>query len=272
MSLHTLGWKRWKDISQGNVKNFLAHLIAMGLVWKGNMEKNWDHRKAVNTPFFGTYMSHNTFKWILSNFQINNPNRNQLFHVRPFIEMLEKTFKNSYRCGRDLRFDEGCCPFKGRVSFKCYNPSKLAKWHLKLFDITDAKMGYVAGFEVFMGKGKTLCSKNANVMDPNCTIATKTVFGLCEKTQRGHHIFMNNYYSSPEIFEELKFAAGTCRSNRKNLPKAVTKAKLREEAGDCVFRRNAPLLCFKWKQQKRKKPVLMISTIHEAVLVNTEKR
>ena len=76
-----------------------------------------------------------------------------------------------------------------------------------------------------MGKGKTACSKNANVIDPNCTVTTETVFGLCEKTgllDRGHHIFMDNYYSSPELFEELHyhetFAAGTCRSNRKNLP------------------------------------------------------
>ena len=260
----------------------------MGLVRKGNMEKYWDHGETVKTPFFGTYMSRNTFQSILSNFQItdsandlprNNPSRDRLFRVRPFIDMLERTFKNAYRCGRDLSFDEGCCPFKGRAAFKCYNPSKPAKWHLKLFEVTDAKTGYVAGFEVFMGKGKTACSRTANVMDPNCTITTKTVFGLCEKTgllDRGHHIFMDNYYTSPELFEELHyretFAAGTCRSNRKNLPRGVTKAKLREEAGDCVFRRNGPLLCFKWKQQKRKKPVMMLTTIHEAVLVDTGKK
>ena len=66
--------------------------------------------------------------------------------------------------------------FKGRVSFKCYNPTKPAKWHLKLFEVTDAKTGYVAGFEVFMGQGKTLCSQTANVMDPNCTVTTKTAY------------------------------------------------------------------------------------------------
>ena len=148
----------------------------MGLVRKGNMEKYWDHGETVKTPFFGTYMSRNTFQSILSNFQItdsandlprNNPNRDRLFRVRPFIDMLERTFKNAYRCGRDLSFDEGCCPFKGRAAFKCYNPSKPAKWHLKLFEVTDAKTGYVTGFEVFMGKGKTACSRTANVMYDN---------------------------------------------------------------------------------------------------------
>ena len=92
-------------------------------------------------------------------------------------------------------------------------------------------------------------------MDPKCTVTIKTVFGLCQKTgllDRGHHIFVDNYYSSPELFEELHyretFAAGTCRSDRKNLPKGVTKAKL-NEPGDCVFRRNGPVLCLKWKQK-----------------------
>ena len=87
---------------------------------------------------------------------------------------------------------------------------------------------------------------------------------------------MDNYYSSPELFEELHcretFAAGTCRVDRKRLPLGVTKAKLKE-AGDCVFQRNGPLLCFKWQQKKRKKKgILMLSTIHEAILVDTGKK
>ena len=57
-----------------------------------------------------------------------------------------------------------------------------------------------------------------------------------------------NYYSSLDLFWELHckevFACGTCRSNRKNLPKAVTQAKLKN-SGDCVFRRDGPLLMFK---------------------------
>ena len=64
------------------------------------------------------------------------------------------------------------------------------------------------------------------------------------------------------------YACGTCRKLRKNLPKAVTTAKLKRK-GDCMFRRDGPLLCFKWRE---KKDVLMLSTIHEAILVETGKR
>ena len=62
----------WRDLGEGDVKIFLAHLIAMGLVRKGCLEKYWDHGETVKTPFFGTYMSRNTFQAILSNFQVSD--------------------------------------------------------------------------------------------------------------------------------------------------------------------------------------------------------
>ena len=137
--------RAWRDVSEGDIKIFLAHVIAMGLVWKGNLEKYWNNGEIVKTPFFGTYMGRNTFQSILSNLQVsdktldlprNNPRHDPLFKVRPMIEMMDRTFKQSYKCGRDLSFDEGCCPYKGRVSFRCYNPAKPSKWHLKLFEVS----------------------------------------------------------------------------------------------------------------------------------------
>ena len=62
-------------------------------------------------------------------------------------------------------------------------------------------------------------------------------------------------------------SCGTCRSIRKNLPKAVTKAKLKKN-GECVFRRDGPLLCFKWQE---KKDATVLTTILDAVFVETGK-
>ena len=114
---------------------------------------------------------------------------------------------------------------------------------------------------------------NADVLDPDSTQIMKVVLGLLKKGNllgKGH-VYMDNYYSSPDLFFELHnkecFTCGTCRKNRKNLPKAVTTAKLKWK-GDYVFRRDGPLLCLKWWE---KKDVLMLSTIHEAVFVETGK-
>ena len=42
-----------------------------------------------------------------------------------------------------------------------------------------------------------------------------------------------------------------------------------KKKGDCVFRRNGPILCLKWRE---KKDVTMLTTIHEAVMVEMGKR
>ena len=99
-----------------------------------------------------------------------------------------------------------------------------------------------------MGKNRTRCTLNANVLDPDSMLTTKVIVGLMQKGNllgRSHHVYMDNYYTSPDLFLELHikecFACGTCRKNRKNLPKAVTIAKLKRK-GDCVFRRDGPFV------------------------------
>ena len=71
------------------------------------------------------------------------------------LDMMDTNFVQSYKCWRDLSFDEGFCPYKGRVSFWCYNPSKPYKWHVKLFEASDARTGYVVAFHIYTGKNKT---------------------------------------------------------------------------------------------------------------------
>ena len=122
------------------------------------------------------------------------------------LDMMERNFAQSYKCGRDLSYDEACCLYKGRIAFCCYNPSKPAKWHLKIFDVSDARTGYVVAFEIYTGKNKTACALNVNVLDPGSTQTTKVVVGLLQKGNllgKGHHVYMDNYYCSPDLFHEL---------------------------------------------------------------------
>ena len=153
----------------------MAHLIAMGLVCKGSIPKYWDPGETMKTAFFGTYMGQNMFLSIMSNLQVsdstlvlphNHPNHDKLFKVRPFLDMMDKNFKQSYKCGRDLSFDEWCCPFKGRLKFKCYNPSKPNKWHIKIFEVSDARTSYMVGLDIYTGKNLTECAKIAKTCRP----------------------------------------------------------------------------------------------------------
>ena len=272
---------RWKDIKASDVKLFLSHVIAMGLCRKSRMEKYWAQSSIAETPFFGRFMSKNIFQLLLSNIHLANdelnprrgqPGHDPLHKVRPFITMCEKNFKTVYRPEKELSFDEGCCPYKGRLRFKCYNPSKPNKFHIKLFQVCEAASGYISGFEIYTGKGGSSCSDTAPVLDSSCTRTTKLVVGLLDKADllnKGMHVYMDNYYSSPELMMELwdkkTYSAGTVRCNRKGLPNSCSKAK-KLKKGETVFRRNGPLLALRWCD---KRSVYMISTIHSAQMVST---
>ena len=216
----------------------------MGLIRKTSIESYWNHGEIVRAPYFGTYMSQNNFQNILSNFHIvdnsldvpkNRPGHDPLFCVRPMIEMMERTFWWSYKPGRDLSFDEGCMPFHGRVKFRCYNPSKPVKYHIKLFEVNDARTGYCLGFDVYTGEEyPTTHAQNVWLLDPSCNKTTKIVVGLMDSTgllDKGHHIYMDNYYTSADLFEELHFrntfACGTINSIKKYLPQVVVSKKMK---------------------------------------------
>ena len=234
---------KWTDVNESDVKIFLAHIIVMGSVRKPTIAKYWQKNDLGCTPFFGCYMTRMQFEAILSNLHLNDntqTNQDPLYKLRPMIDMVDRNFLHVYTPGKNLSVDEASCPFKGRLSFKMYNPRKPCHFHIRLYQVCEAESGYCVGFEIFTGNKNSECIRKTKPLDPDCTITTKLVLGLLEKNKlldKGYHVYMDNYYSSPELMDELyyrsNFAAGTCRGNRKCLPKAITNCKLK--SGEVCF-------------------------------------
>ena len=110
-----------------------------------------------------------------------------------------------------------------------------------------------------MGKGTLSGADASRPMDPLCMRTTKLVLGLMEKfhlLDKGHRVYMDNYYTSLELFEELYFretyACGTVRMNGKSMPIRTLK-HVNVKPLESAFLRNGPLLCLKWKGAKTKK-------------------
>ena len=84
--------------------------------------------------------------------------------------MMQRNFHTKYRPGKELSLHQSTCPFKGRVDFKCCNPKKPNRFHIKLFMVSEPSTGYICGFEVYTGdasgqsqgnaQGITACIKN----------------------------------------------------------------------------------------------------------------
>lgn len=162
----------------------------------------------------------------------------------------------------------------GRFKWVCYQPNKPNRFSIKLYQVCEASSGYIIGFEVYSGKHGYTASASADVLDKECTSTTRLVVGLLDQLElldKGYCIWMDNYYNSPELMEELVYrstwACGTLRSNRKGIPASVKAAKLKP--GETVFRRNGPTLILKWCD---KRMVTMITTIHEACEVQTKRK
>ena len=277
---------KWRDTNPAELKKWVAHLILMGLTRKPDIEMYWSTDDMTRTPFFGVHMSRDRFTAILSNFHVDNDNDNPpydsrnpdnghdpLAKVRSFYHMMQRNFRYVYKPDRELSVDEGTMPWRGRLRFKQFNPSKPAKFHVKLYQISEAKSGYVICFRVYTGKGS--CHTDDCSIDPFVNVTTKTVLTLMEDgelLEKGHHLYMDNFYTSPELLLELLDretpACGTLRTNRKMLPKSIMGSKCPLPEGGSAFRRlpvteigGGGLLALRWKD---KKLVAMLTSIHGA--------
>jgi hypothetical protein len=97
------------------------------------------------------------------------------------------------------------------------------------------------------------------------------MLAFCGLLEKGHHIYMDNYYTSPELFDLLElngtYACGTVRTNRQEVPKALKATKCTE--GQAIFRRRGHLLALKFHD---KRDVHMLTTIHEATMLVIQNR
>ena len=88
---------------------------------------------------------------------------------------------------------------------------------------------------------------------------------------RGHHVYMDNYYSSPSLFQNLRHlgfgACGTVRTNRHGVPEEI-KAKLQK--GEIVSKMiDNNVLALKWMN---KRPIAMFTTVHNDSIVTKQRR
>ena len=249
--------KKWEPVTKDEMKVFLSLVIAMGLTRKPDLESYWSVDPIIATPFFGDRMSKDRFMAILSNLHLvdnSQPHDSRLYKVGPMISMMSRTF-DMYYPEEALSFDEGTCPFKGRVRFRVYNPNKPHKFGIKLYQVCEASSGYCIGFDIYSGEeGCTVYSEAVDI-DPESSQTTKIVVGLlayCGLLGKGHKVYLDNYYTSPELYSALQYletyACGTLRVNRKLVPKAFKQVKLKK--GEGIYRRMGNLLALKFKDER----------------------
>lgn len=253
---------KWFDVTVAELKKWFGLIIIMGLVKKPRMEDYWSTNPLIETPIFSKTMSRNKFRQILTYIHFANntntpTNGNRLFKVQYLIEYFSKKFEENFNLSQNICIDEGMIPWRGRLNFKTYNPSKITKYGILIRMLCDSATGYISCFKLYCGVGQSL---NTTIME-----LLRRSFG------KWHHLYMDNLYNSVALAKELLLkqirVCGTIRRDR-GLPDSLKNAKLKRS--ESLFRRQGEILLQLWQTLKNR-VVRMISTIHNAKFVDTGK-
>jgi hypothetical protein len=178
----------------------------------------------VTVPNLANIMSLLRFQQIKRYFHLANnrdrkdrthPQYDRLFHVRPMLDIISKTFKKYYNLGWSVAVDESMIPFKGRSFMKQYVKDKPCKWGFKLWAMCCGATGYFASITVYAGKGSTTVVHG---------LATDTVTSVVDSggLAKGAVVFMDRWFTSPLLIIELLkrgiYGVGTVQTNRTGLP------------------------------------------------------
>ena len=81
--------------------------------------------------------------------------------------------------------------------FLQFNPNKPNKFHLKLFMVSKEESGYISRFSIYTGKSSNELVSADATLDKDCSIITKTVMGLLQRTRlldKHRTVFFDNYF------------------------------------------------------------------------------
>ena len=137
---------------------------------------------------------------------------NKVFKVEWLFQVLNASFKANYSLARDVSVDEMVVLFKGRHTDTHVFRHKPIKGSFKVFALCEALTGYSWHL--------ILDSKSTNVDQYRGNKTSGIVMGLVRQLrERAHHIYMDNYFSSVDLFQgaldELgQFICGTARMGR----------------------------------------------------------
>lgn len=260
----------WTDTDVDELYTYFALVIAMGIIVKTKLENYWSADKTIfATPGFSVQMSLRRFQ-LLSRCLHFNDNDNfssntltsygaKIFKIQPIVDHLNSKFSSLYRLGQNISLDESLTQWKGRLGIKQFIPNKAATVGIKTYEVCDSKTGYLWRFELYTGSEREAEQEPRIGVIPNLVLRLLRGLG-----QRGHTVWMDNYYNSPVLARVLKClgfdCVGTLRTNRQYVPEQIANwTKYNMQMGEVRGCTSGDVDLIVWRDRNR---VAMISTYH----------
>jgi hypothetical protein len=248
------------------MKAFLGLLILAGSFRSGhqNLEELFSQDGLGMEIFYGT-MSLDRFNFLLRTIRFDNiTNRaerrvhDKFAAFREVFEIFVLNCEKSFSLSCSTTVDEQLVPFRGKCSFRQYMKSKPAKYGIKVFTLTDAKMFYVKTMEVYLGaqpEGSPFIISN-KPYDVVLRLA-KSIEG------KGRNITADNWFSSYALVYKLLTKktsyVGTIRKDKGELPREFTQKEREPKSSIFGFQENVTIVSY---APKANRSVVLISSMH----------
>ncbi|XP_019716746.1 piggyBac transposable element-derived protein 4-like [Hippocampus comes] len=241
----------WKPVSVAELKTFFGLTFLTSYVKKPSVSLYWSMDEIDATPHFGQTMPRNRFqtiwKFLHYNNDVSQDDSDKMYKVRPVLDYIVEKFKELYQPGQNICIDEGMMQWKGRVSFRVYNPKKPVKYGIKSYILCDSASGYCFNMQPDVKEART---------------TSEIVFSLLDRLPgHGYTLYMDDSYNSVAMCELLLGAetnvCGILRKNRgePQIFRTVRKNELGVE--EKLVRHNKRVMVVAW-QGKR-----LVSTCHQ---------
>jgi len=148
----------------------------------------------------------------------------RLWKIRTVFDTLNQAYPKFYNPSEHLAVDKVIVKFQGRVIFRQYIPKKRKCFGIKIYKLCD-ESGYTYDTRVYLGKDSR--SATDDMTATHAIVRHLT----CRDEGLGNKLFMDNFFSSPRLFDDLLrckiHSCGTVRPNRKDMPSDFGPKKLK---------------------------------------------
>ncbi|XP_042863479.1 piggyBac transposable element-derived protein 4-like [Penaeus japonicus] len=226
---HSLHMKPWENTSVEELQKYIGLRLLMGVQPRPTYRFYWSENLLVYSNVFRQTMTRDRYDLLTANLHFSNnedpaATDDRLWKLRPVIDSLQRNFKEVFTPEKNIAVDESLWAYRGRHHAVQYNPSKRARFGMKVYKLcsSDGKAaGYTSEFKVYMGQDRS-----------DVPASMKAVVDLmhgAELFEKGYQLYHDNWYSSPTLFHYLQsrktHAVGTVRLNRKFMPKDLSVKK-----------------------------------------------
>jgi len=162
--------------------------------------------RQLHNPFYGKIMIQDRYLHILHflHFADNSqrPDKaeeyDRLWKLWTVFDKINEAYDKFYDPFEHLAVDEVIVKFKGRVIFRQYIPKKRKCFGIKIYKLCDdIYIWYTYDMRVYLGRDSHSATDDMTATHATVRHLTCQVEGL------GHKIFMDDFFSSPRLFDDL---------------------------------------------------------------------